>query len=129
MAKNVPIGGGSTFVVSGNEFLLSDHYACVNVLIASAARDGTSTTLRKGLVLGKITASGKYAQYDDAAVDGTETAVGILLENVNLLDEGGAAQDAAGVLVVHGIVDNSKLYGIDANGRGDMSQILFFNVS
>jgi len=129
MAKNVPIGGGSTFMVDGNEFLLSDHYACINVVIASTARDGTSTTLRKGLVMGKITASGKYAEYDDGASDGTETAVGILLEDVNLLDENGTARDAAGVLVVHGIVDNSKLYGIDANGRADMSQVLFLNVS
>jgi len=129
MAKNVPIGGGSTYVVEGREFLMSDHYACINVVIASTARDNGSTTLRKGLVMGKITASGKFAQYDDNAADGTETAVGILLEDVNLLDEGGTARDARGTLVVHGIVDNSKLIGIDANGRADMPNIIFLNVS
>ena len=35
-------------------------------------------TLDPGTVLGKITASGKYAAYDPAAVDGTETAVAVL---------------------------------------------------
>lgn len=35
-----------------------------------------------GTVLGKITASGKYAPYDDDNADGTETAACIALENV-----------------------------------------------
>lgn len=35
-------------------------------------------TLDPGTVLGKITASGKYAAHDPAAVDGTETAVAVL---------------------------------------------------
>lgn len=34
--------------------------------------------LNAGAVVGVITASGKYAVYDDAAGDGTETAAGIL---------------------------------------------------
>ena len=37
-----------------------------------------SGTLEPGTVLGKITASGKYAAHDPAAVDGTETAAAIL---------------------------------------------------
>jgi len=35
-------------------------------------------TLEPGAVLGKITASGKYAAHDPAALDGTETAVAVL---------------------------------------------------
>jgi hypothetical protein len=35
-------------------------------------------TLEPGTVLGRITASGKYAAFDPAAVDGTETAVAVL---------------------------------------------------
>ena len=35
-------------------------------------------TLEPGTVLGKITASGKYAAHDPAAVDGTETAAAVL---------------------------------------------------
>lgn len=36
--------------------------------------------LAAGTVLGKITASGKYAAYDNGASDGTQTAVGVLLD-------------------------------------------------
>lgn len=36
-----------------------------------------------GMVLGVVTASGKYAQYDDGNGDGSETAVAIALESVD----------------------------------------------
>lgn len=36
--------------------------------------------LKSGLALGKITASGKYGPYDDAAADGRQTCVGFLLD-------------------------------------------------
>lgn len=48
-----------------------------------------------GAVLGKITASGKYAEYDNAAVDGTEVAAGILFSAVDA-----SAADATGVALV-----------------------------
>lgn len=38
----------------------------------------TTGTLEPGTVLGKITASGKYAAHDPEAVDGTETAAAVL---------------------------------------------------
>jgi hypothetical protein len=54
-------------------------------LVWEALRDYTrevvtiaSGTLEPGSVLGKITAVGYYAAHDPAAVDGTETAVGVL---------------------------------------------------
>ncbi|RLJ20791.1 head decoration protein [bacterium endosymbiont of Escarpia laminata] len=43
-----------------------------------AAVLATGNNLDAGTVLGKITASGKYAEHDPAAVDGTENAVAIL---------------------------------------------------
>ena len=39
--------------------------------------------LRAGAVLGRITATGLYAQFDPAAVDGTATAAGILFDAVD----------------------------------------------
>ena len=48
-----------------------------------------------GAVVGIVTASGKYAEYDEAAVDGTEDAAGILFEAVDA-----SAADAAGVAIV-----------------------------
>ncbi len=46
-----------------------------------------STTLKPGLVLAKVTASGKYVPYDDDASDGRESAAGVLYhELVNASD-------------------------------------------
>ena len=112
------------------EFRLSEHGrdTDIGITIDKDARDAgntPTTTLRKGLVLGKITASGKYAQYDDAASDGTQVAVSLLADEVNLLDEEGTAQDAHSVGVIHGAVQESKLIGLDANGKADLKHIIF----
>ena len=42
-----------------------------------------SGTLQPGTILGKITASGKYAVHDPVAVDGTQTAAAILWNSVD----------------------------------------------
>lgn len=112
------------------EFRLSDHGrdTDIGITIDKSARDTGNTpqtTLRKGLVLGRITATGKYAQYDDSASDGTEVAACILADEVNLLDEDGNAQDAHATGVIHGVVDESKLIGIDDNGKADLKHIIF----
>ncbi len=52
------------------------------VTLAAGAGD-----LRSGRVLGKITASSKYAPHDPAAVDGSETARAVLLANVVVPDD------------------------------------------
>jgi len=46
--------------------------------VITIATGGANPVLQPGTVLGKITASGKYAAHDPAAVDGTETAVAVL---------------------------------------------------
>lgn len=48
-----------------------------------------------GEVLGKVTASGKYATHDQDAVDGTEAAAGVLWEAVDA-----SAADKEGVALV-----------------------------
>lgn len=50
--------------------------------------------LASGTVVGKVTASGKYAAYDNTASDGTQTAAGVLYEAV---DATGA--DKPGVII------------------------------
>ena len=59
-------------------------------LVWEAFRDYTretitvaSGTLEPGTVLGKITASGKYAAHDPAASNGTQTAAAILWDSVD----------------------------------------------
>ncbi|MGP6089752.1 head decoration protein [Antarctobacter jejuensis] len=73
-------------------------------LVWEAFRDYTretitvaSGTLEPGTVLGKITASGKYAAHDSAAVDGTETAVAVLWGKADA-----SAGDVAAVALVRG---------------------------
>ena len=56
-----------------------------------------SGTLTPGTVLGKITASGKYAAHDSNATDGTETAVAVLWGKADA-----SAGDAPAVAVVRG---------------------------
>ncbi len=46
--------------------------------VVTIATGGANPVLEPGTVLGKITASDKYAAHDPAAVDGTETAVAVL---------------------------------------------------
>lgn len=81
--------------------------------------------LPSGLVVGLITASGLYGPYDDAAIDGTETAAGILFSSVKVPDSGA---DPGGAIVVHGFVDPAKLpanNGLDTAARADLSLIHF----
>jgi hypothetical protein len=75
--------------------------------------------------MGKITASGKYAQYDDSASDGTEVLVGLLADQQDTQDETPADRDAICTLVIQGTVDASKVYGVDANGKADNQAIRY----
>lgn len=94
------------------------------VVVSSAARDAgasRTTKLRGGLVLGIITASGKYAQYDNSASDGTQTAVAILDEETDLLDENATAQDATvRVIMSGGLVDQDQCIGLDSAAKTDL---------
>lgn len=126
----VQLGYGALKEADPTEFRVSDHGRDMDegVTIDSSARDsGNSpdTTLRKGLVLGKITASGKFAQYDSGAVDGTETAYGILADQGKVVDGDGNAVDTFATVMVHGKVGESKLIGIDTAAKADLDQIIF----
>ena len=79
--------------------------------------------LAAGTVLGKVTASGKYAAYDNVASDGTQAAVCILYDEVDA-----TSADATGVGIFrHAEVKEVELTGIDAAGKTDLAavQIIF----
>jgi hypothetical protein len=57
----------------------------------------TGTAYPIGAVLGRITASGKYALSPDTGADGSETAAAVLLYAVDA-----TAADAAGIVLVRG---------------------------
>jgi hypothetical protein len=74
------------------EFLLSENNRTIsrkNVTIASGEN------VVAGQVLGKITATGKYAAYDNGAGDGTQAAAGIALDNYDA-----SSADVEGVAIV-----------------------------
>ncbi|MBF84957.1 MAG: hypothetical protein CL489_10900 [Acidobacteria bacterium] len=72
-----------------DDLLAHTDFQSLPIVIDKDARDqtnDTTTELRKGLVLCKVTATGKYKEYDNDASDGTEdasTAV-ILMQPISL---------------------------------------------
>ena len=81
--------------------------------------------LPSGLVLGVVTATGRYGPYSDAAGDGRTVARGFLFSSVYVND---AASRAAAALFWEGIVDTTELpagHGLDANARTDLPSIRF----
>jgi len=85
-----------------------------------------------GTVLGKVTASGLYGPYNDAASDGTQTAVEILFSSVRVTRQDGTNATKVGGAGLHrGEVDPAKLPfssgagAIDANGKADLKFINF----
>jgi len=124
------IGMGSTISEEHVEFLMDGgkRGTVISGVLSSTARDAfgspansPTTTLRKGVVLGRLTASPyKFKEYVDGQLDGSGTALGILMDTVNLLDVNGTAQDAAVRVHVGGWYDEDNLHGIDANGKTDL---------
>lgn len=61
-----------------------------------------------GIVLGKITASGRYGPFDATATDGRQTAVGHLFSSITV-PTSTSSTPVGGALFVHGFVDPTKL--------------------
>jgi hypothetical protein len=67
-----------------------------SAVISSAARDAGSTpttVLRPGLLLGKVTSSGEFEEWDADASDGTQNIAGINRTDITVLDQYGTAVD------------------------------------
>lgn len=77
--------------------------------------------LKTGTILAKITATGKYAAYDNALADGREDAQGILLESVNLRDG-----DVITGVLLHGSVLEARVSGLDSGARTDLAGRIIF---
>lgn len=84
-----------------------------SIVLSGAARDsgntGNTTILRTGLLMGKITATGKIVEWTPTATDGSQYILGILAMN-HLAQRMGTNQDRwIGHLVVGGCVKASRL--------------------
>lgn len=106
------------------EFLASKKNIVTKAVTLDASKwtaDGNGKKIAKaGTVLGKITASGLYAPYNNGAADGTETGDCILLNTVDLTNG-----NAAAAAVTQGVVREARLTGIDANAKSDLRHIEF----
>lgn len=99
--------------------------------IVSTAVDATNTPttdLRAGLVLGKVTSSGLWKQYDPAATDGSQQARGVLLSDLRMLNvTSGAVENKTGSILVGGLVKAAELIGLDSAARVQMARMFIFD--
>lgn len=83
------------------------------VLISGAARDvgntGYTTVLRSGLLLGRITSSGKLIEWTPAATDGSQNIFGILDLGLGMQRLAANQDRFIGQVLVRGMVDPTKL--------------------
>lgn len=83
--------------------------------------------LRSGLVVGKITATGLYGPYDNTAVDGRQTAVGLLFSATKVPNPADTTVDVgAAILQAFATVKLSRLpIALDAAGQADLPRLHF----
>lgn len=97
------------------EFLLSEGAGSISrddIVIAAGA-----AALVAGTVLGKVTATGKFVAYSNAANDGSEVAAGILYKSV----PDSAADQAAVAVVRLAEVAGVMLTGLDGAAIADLA--------
>jgi len=83
-----------------------------NLTIVSTAVDAGSsptTDLRAGLLLGKVTASGKLTTWNPDAADGSEVVAGVLLRDLSMLSDEGVAEDKYGHVLIAACVRSADL--------------------
>jgi Bacteriophage lambda head decoration protein D len=107
------------------EFLASEHYTVKRVGITLDSTlwtaDGNGDKIvPKGSVLGRVTATGRYGPYNNAAGDGREVAKGFLIEGTNLK----FGNQVTG-LVIAGSVIAARCSGLDAAGIVDLPTFVF----
>ena len=103
--------------IHNGEFLLSEgngYFSREKVTLKA-----TASVIKSGTLMGKVTATGYYAPYADAASDGTQTAVGVLYHDAPI-----NTGTQAGVLIVRQAeVAEARLTGLDTNGRTDLAAL------
>lgn len=106
----------------------------LDVSAFTAATHYPNGYLLSGIVLGKITATGLYAPYNDSLANGQEVAAGILWDDEKIPDLADLTKDKAGTILIHGFVKAARLpiangatgrgYH-DANGQADLKNIVW----
>lgn len=115
-----PRFNGSIFHKNYPQIIASDR-ALAKIIGARMA--WKSTSVAAGTLVGRVTSTGFYVPYDDAVTGGADTAVGVLLDDVDFEAASGASgigSNAARVCVGGASLYYDKLTGLDANGLTDM---------
>ncbi|WP_020475716.1 head decoration protein [Zavarzinella formosa] len=103
----------------------------VGIIIASTATDANNTpttTLRRGLVMGQISATKKYKQYDPTATDGSQVARGFLMTSRNLYNSlSGTNGDRTAHLLIAGSVKVDQLIGFDEQARRTLNDRFIYD--
>lgn len=102
-----------------------------NALIDGSSLDTGNTPtfeLRPGLLLGQVTATGKYKQYSPTSTDGSEMAGAILIEGLRMLDFSNVATDRFYAVLVGGPVQATKILGLDLQARQQMDKFIFDDI-
>lgn len=98
-----------------------------NVTISSAATDAgntPTTTLRAGSVMAKLDSGGEWVLYDSDATTGAQIARGVLLEQLDMRDFTGVAEDKPMALVaIRCNLIASELHNLDAAARQQLIQL------
>jgi hypothetical protein len=98
-AEAALLGGPSKFSLEG----------AVKLVAASVDAGNTpTTTLRPGLILGVVTASGLYTPYNPDATDGSETPVCILNTGMSMLGAAGAVEIKEADVLFGGVIQVSS---------------------
>ncbi len=115
-----------------NEFIWGGSANQVEILLDGGVIDNTArdagatptTKLRKGLLLGKVAATGKLKQFDPTATDGTQDVYGILGVEVQMTDMLGNAQDRQAPVIVKAPVRPRQLFILGAAFVGSAHEYL-----
>ena len=97
-------------------------------LVSSASDSGNTpaTTIRGGNVLGIADSTGKANLYSPDATDGRQIAVGILEHNQDML-VAGTATDRFTQMLVHGLVRDGELVGLDPRAKQQLGLRFLFD--
>lgn len=90
-------------------------FARADLYLAIPGTVVSGQNLTEGTVLGKITASNKLKAYNDANVDGSEVAVGIISSNTNA-----TAGDKVCTYFIKGAFYTDQLIGVDDAAKADL---------
>ena len=96
-----------------------DLVATRKITLTSGAIDSGNTpdtTLRGGILLANVDATGKANTYSPDANDGRQIAIGILEKPQSMLQDG-TATDRFTQMLVHGLVKESELINLDPRAR------------